>query len=126
MPNVTGSDTYFSAVSSDFTATQWESCIEQAIDAVNGALKEGDLLPQMTGTAGSKTVSLTSAQAGWIRELAVAVYSNMQSAGASSSSDSVGGISSSQSNSSQGGVNNVMVMAREAADALKVPDVSYG
>jgi hypothetical protein len=117
MVAITGDDTFFTNVDSSFTATKWEACIDQAIDKVNGYAGE-TLISNMTGDAGSKTVTVTSAQAGFIRELAVAIYQkDVKSAGAQSSSYGMGAISRSQSASSSSGAA-IEELAKEAAARL--------
>ena len=125
MVEITGADTFFTNIDSTFTATKWEACIEQAIDKINGYARD-DLIGNMGGTAGSKTVSVTSAQAGFIREIAVAIYAkDVKAAGATSDSLGVGNISYSQSNSASSSAN-IEVMAKEAAAFLKEIEVSIG
>ena len=125
MTDITGSDTFFTAVDSDFTATKWEAVIDQAIDKINGYARD-DILPNMTGTAGTKTVTVTSGQAGFIRDLAVAIYNkSVKSGGAQSQSYALGGLSQSQSASSSIG-GEVEELAKEAALRLKEVEVSYG
>jgi len=124
MPAITGSDTFFTNIDDEFTATKWEACIEQAIDKINGYARE-DMLPAMTGSAGSKTVSVTSGQAGFIRDVAVAIYANMKASGASSSSMGLGILSQSESSSSQSG-SAIDQLAKDAALHLKEVEVSYG
>ena len=125
MTDLTGADTFFTNTDSDFTATKWEACIEQAIDKINGYARD-DILPNMTGTAGSKTVSVTSGQAGFIRDLAVAIYSNTKNAGSTSTSYGVGAISQSSSSSTGQGASAIDSMAKEAALRLKEIEVSCG
>ena len=123
MTDITGADTFFTNIDSSFTATKWEACIEQSIDKINGYSRD-DILPNMTGTAGSKTVSVTSGQAGFIRDIAVAIYANTKTAGSTSSSVGVGGLSISNSNST--GAAQIDELARNAALCLKEIEVSYG
>ncbi len=124
MVTLAGNDTFFTNIDSDITQTQWESLIDQAIDKINGYARD-DLLPNMTGTAGSKSVSVTSAQAGFIRSIAVAVYHReYKNEGAQSSGITVGGVSNSQSAGGAGA--NLESLAREAALCLKEIEVSHG
>jgi hypothetical protein len=125
MADITGADTFFTNVDSAFTATKWEACIEQAIDKINGYCRD-DILASMTGTAGSKTVSVTSGQAGFIRDLAVAIYARDKNAGATSSSFGLGAISQSSSTSTGAGASQVDELAKAAALHLKEIEVSYG
>jgi hypothetical protein len=125
MTTITGSDTFFTNVDSTFTATKWEACIEQAIDKINGYVYD-DVLPNMTGAAGSKTVSVNSGQAGFIRDIAVAIYARDKNAGATSSSYGVGSLSQSSSTSTGAGASQVDELAKAAALALKELVVSYG
>jgi hypothetical protein len=73
MGAVTGSDTYFTNIDSGFTATKWETLIQQAINRVNGAARD-NVLPSMTGTAGTKAVTLTSEQEGYVRSITALLY----------------------------------------------------
>lgn len=98
-----------------------EAMIDAAIDRLN---LYGTDLPNLTGTAGSKTVSVTSAERGAILQVASAVYSVSKSTGSTSTSRGIGGLNISES-SSQG---NRMLedMVKDAAARLKELDVSYG
>ncbi len=125
MVAITGADTFFTNIDSAFTATKWEACIQQAIDKINGYARD-DILPEMTGTAGSKTVTVPSGQAGFIRDLAVAIYANAKTSGSTSSSLGVGSLSMSNSVSSGAGASQIDAMAKEAAACLKDIEVSYG
>lgn len=124
MTDITGADTFFTNIDSAFTATKWEACIDQAIDKINGYAKD-DILPNMQGTAGSKTVSLTSGQAGFVRSIAVVIYAATKNAGATSST-SIGSMSESSSASTGGGVDSPDELAMEAARCLREIEVSYG
>jgi len=125
MPAITGSDTFFTNIDDEFTATKWEACIEQAIDKINGYARD-DILPSMTGAAGSKTVSVTSGQAGFIRDVALAIYANMKAGGASSSSIGIGSLSLSSSSNAGQSASVVDQLAKDAALQLKEIEVSYG
>jgi hypothetical protein len=115
---ITGSDVYFTNIDAGFSATKWEVYIQQAIDKINGYARD-TILPNMTGAAGSKTVTVTSKEAGFIRSLTIALYHNeFIMAGAKSTSDGVSGLSRSQS----GG--EVETLAKDAAFALKENDWS--
>jgi hypothetical protein len=125
MTAITGSDTFFSNIDSAFTATKWEACIEQAIDKINGCAHE-DILPSLSGVTGSKTVTVTSGQAGFIRDVTVAIYASTKNAGATSTSYGVGSLSQSSSSSTGAGASQVDELAKSAALALKEVEVSYG
>lgn len=126
MTTITGSDTFFTNIDATFTATKWEACIDQAVDKINGYLRE-DILPNMSGTAGSKSLVVTSGQAGFIRSITVAIYANTKNAGASASSYSIGALSeSSSSSSSASGSSNIDEMAKEAASVLQEIQVYKG
>jgi hypothetical protein len=125
MTDITGSDTFFTNIDSAFTATKWEACIQQAINKINGYARD-DILPDMAGTAGSKTVSVTSGQAGFIQDIAVAIYARDKNAGATSSNFGMGGISSGSSTSTGAGASQVDELAKAAALYLKEIEVSYG
>jgi hypothetical protein len=124
VPAITGADTYFTNIDAGFTATKWEACIGQAIDKINGYARD-DIIPSMTGAAGSKTVSVSSGEAGFIRDLAAAIYANVKNAGATSSSFNMGNYGESSSVSSAG-ASQVDELAKEAALRLKEIEVSYG
>ena len=120
MVAITGSDTYFTNIASatEFTPTQWEACIDQAIDKINGEIGD-DLLPNMSGTAGTKTVSVTSAQAGYIRDIAAAIYTSTKTGGSTSKSITAGVISTSESNTSTVGSAQIDMLVKSAALRLK-------
>ena len=126
MTALTGSDTYFTNVDSTYTATKWEACIDQAIDLINGKAGD-DLLPNLSGSVGTKTVTVTSREAGFIRSIAVAIYANLKNAGSSSSSTTMGAFSTSSSNSTgTSGTSNIDVLAEDAANKLKEMQVLIG
>jgi len=54
------------------SATDAENIIDQAIDQANGYLQLA--MSNMSGTAGSKTVALTSAQRGLVMGVAMSLY----------------------------------------------------
>ena len=124
MTTITGADTYFTNVDSSITRTQWEACIDQAIDKINGyGVQYGIDIPNMGGTVGSKSWTGTSAEAGFIRTIAVLVYSKeYKTAGATSESYSLGGLSHSQSASTS--MSTADEVAKEAAERLKDLDVT--
>jgi len=113
MTAITGADTFFTNLDSTFTATKWETCIDQSIDKIN-AFARTALIGNMTGAAGSKTVTVTSMQAGFIRDLTVAIYANNKNAGSVSSSVGVGGLSI----SSSAGISQIDELAKSAAICL--------
>ena len=116
MTAILGSDIYFTNIDASFGATKWEVYIQQAIDKINGYASD-TILPSMTGTAGTKTVSVTSRQAGFIRSLTIALYHNeFILAGSKNISEGVGGLS----RSSSGG--EVEMLAKAAASALTEND----
>ena len=120
MVTITGSDTFFTNIDSSFTTTKWEACIDQAIDKINGYAKD-DILPNMTGTAGSKNLVVTSGQAGFIRELTVAIYAkDYKNNGLKSTTTGVGQINIS------GSVDEIESLAEKAASFIKEVTVSYG
>lgn len=122
MTTLTGSDTYFTNISASFTATKWEALIDQAIDKINGYARQ-DLIPNLQGTAGSKSVAVTSGQAGWIRQIATAIYrKDTLQKGAVSNSFSVAGVSTSTSTTN----NEIDDMAKNAALNLREMEVSIG
>jgi hypothetical protein len=125
MVTITGGDTYFTSIDATFGATKWEACIDQFIDLVNGYAGD-DVIPNMTGTAGSKELSVTSGQAGFIRRGAIAVYASTKNAGATSTSFGLGAISESSSSSVGGENDSPDELAMQAAQRLKEIEVSYG
>jgi hypothetical protein len=117
---ITGSDTFFTSIDGEFTATKWEACIDQAIDKINGYARD-DILPNLSGTVGSKSVTVTSGQAGFIRDLAVAIYAkDYKNNGLKSTTTGVGQINTS------GSVDEIESLAEKAASFIKELDVSYG
>jgi hypothetical protein len=130
MTSLTGADTYFTNVDTDITRTQWEACIDQAIDKINGyGYQYGITIPNMGGVAGAKTWTGTSAEAGFIRSIAILVYAaEYKGAGAASESYGLGSLSHSQSTSSStsmaGGA--IDELAREAAECLRDLDLTVG
>ena len=59
---------------SDLANATAEKIIDQAADSLNVYLEENNQLPNMSGTAGSKTVSVSSAQRGALMNMAREVY----------------------------------------------------
>jgi len=125
LTTLTGSDTFFTNIDSTYTATKWEADIDQAIDTLNVYGKPyGIEIPNMTGTAGSKTVNVTSAEAGAIRAVASAIYAQSKQSGSQSNAFGIGAISgSSSSGTGMGSVENV---AKEMAEYLRELDVTVG
>ena len=84
--------------STTLTATKAEVIEDQAINLLN---VYGATLDNLTGTAGTKTGTYTSKQAGAIMNVAVCVYSfSFKGGGSNSSSQSIGSLSISESSSS--------------------------
>ena len=97
-----------------------EEIIDQAINILN---TYGCSLSNMTGVAGAKTLTVTSAEAGAVIAVAVEIYSQYYvSSGASSNSYGLGPLSVSQSSSSQG-TGSVYAVAKDAADRLHVDSI---
>lgn len=79
-------------------ATKLEYMIDSAIDTVNS---DADVsISNLSGTAGSKTVSVTAAQAAAIKPLVAMKIASYNTSGSASSSTTLGPYSTSQSNSS--------------------------
>ena len=105
------------------TAATCEEIIDHAVDKINGYIGD-DLLPNMTGTAGSKTLSVSSREAGFIKSLAVAIYKNdYRSMGAQNSSYGIGPLSVSQTGNP---MVDVEALAKDAALHLKEIEVDTG
>jgi hypothetical protein len=123
MATLAGNDTYFTNIDNGISQTQWESIIDAAIDKINAyGVRYNVDLPNMTGTAGSKSWSGTSAEAGWIRTIAVAIYRReYRNEGAQSQSSGIGGLSLSATSMSE-----IEKLACEAAESLKDLDIVYG
>jgi len=74
-------------------AATCEAIINHAINKINGYARE-DILSNMTGTAGTKTLVVSSYQAGFIISVAIAVYvKDYKQGGANSQSTGVGAVS---------------------------------
>ena len=71
---ITLSGSYFQTLmnDADTSAATWESVIDSAVNAINSRANAN--LPNMTGTAGSKTLSVTSKQAGSIEFVVRVIY----------------------------------------------------
>lgn len=119
MVTITASDTYFTNIDSTYAASKWEACIDQAVDKINGYARD-DILPNMSGTAGSKTLTVTSGQAGFIREVAVAIYTKNKTGGLKTSSTNMGVINVSSN------IDDLEALAKTAAATLREIDVSIG
>lgn len=104
-----------------------EAILDQAIDRLNGYGKLD--LPNLSGTAGSKTASVSGEERGAIYKAAGIIYANMykSSMGTSGSeSKTVGGMSKSTStheSSSTGGMEGSL---KEIARSLAEFDVDHG
>lgn len=95
-------------------AATCEEIIDHAVNLLNAY---GADLPNMTGTAGSKTLSVESREKGAVMEVACAVYnSKYVTSGGSSRSYSVGSMS--QSNSANTGASAPEDVAKELARQL--------
>jgi len=100
-----------------------EEILDLAIDLINLYSRVG--LPNMTGTAGSKTVSLESREKGAVLSVAAAVYSNMYvSSGSQSSSFSLGALATSTSNAASNAA--VDLAVKEASRSLAELEVDVG
>lgn len=100
-----------------------EEILDLAVDLINLYSRAG--VPNMTGVAGSKTVSLESREKGAVLSVATAVYSNMYvSSGSQSSSYSVGGIGISTSNAASNAA--VDLAVKEASRSLAEVEVDVG
>jgi hypothetical protein len=107
----------------DFTATNAEIIIDAAIDKLNLYLHRYDLeLSNMTGTAGSKTLTVESREKAAIITVASCIYlKNYKSSGSSSESVSLGPASHSTSTSTS--VGDIEDVAGNAAKELKDHDL---
>jgi hypothetical protein len=86
---------------STVTAAQAEAIIDHAINKINIYMPAANALDNLSGTSGSKSGTYSSAEAGGIIDVAVAVYNNIYvNSGAESTSRSMGVISESSSGSS--------------------------
>jgi len=118
--DIAGDDTFFTNMDGELTQTQWESLIDQAIDKINGYGAQYNVeLPNMTGTAGSKTLSVSSAEAGFIRSITARLYNVEYKL---PGSDSVGAVSETVTNLTM----EVESLAKEAAERLRDLDVTVG
>ena len=92
-----------------------EAIIDQGINELNA---NGLALANLSGTSGSKTLTVASQYGGAILAVSVEIYTQYyKNAGASSSSFSIGGISESESNSS-GGSGAIHAVAKQLAYQL--------
>jgi len=102
-----------------------EKIIDHSVNKINGYAKI-DVVPNMTGAAGSKTLSVSSYEAGFIISVAIAVYNkDYKSSGAQSRSRGIGSLSVSSSSSS-GATSEMETLARNAAESLRSLDVTVG
>lgn len=115
------SDTAFSTTNAEYT-------LDQAINTLNLYLAQYDMeIPNLTGIAGAKTLTVDTKTKAAVYLVAGAAYSNFFKAsgsGSSSTSTTLGPLSTSQSASSSsstgaGTTTNVQAIAREAAAMLK-------
>jgi hypothetical protein len=107
------------SVPTDITAANAEKIIDQAIDLLN---LYGNLdLPNMSGTAGAKSVSVESRQRGAILSVARAVYYGFYKGLETASAGPVN-VSSPDLMSNQ----SVLASVKEEAELLKDFDISYG
>jgi len=90
-----------SEFSTTVAVTDIEVIVDSAIDTVNS--DAGTSIGYMTGVAGSKTITVTGAQAAAIKPMVAMKLVSRATSGASSSSYTLGGIGSSQSASSSSG-----------------------
>ncbi len=103
--------------------TNAERCIDQGIDLLNTFLRAATL-SNLTGTAGSKTGSYASNQAGAILAMATQVYiQSYRSAGAAATSSSLGlgpySTSESSSSSTGGKADALLGYAQTLAEQLR-------
>ena len=107
------------SVPSDITAANAEKVIDQAIDSLN---LYGDLdIPNMTGTAGTKSVSITSGERGAILMVARAVYYGFYKGLDTTSVQSLNVASPDLMSNPQ-----VLGAIKEAAEMLKDVDITIG
>jgi hypothetical protein len=105
-------------------AADAEALIDHAVNQVNLYGKNLDL-PNMVGTAGTKTLSCDSREAAAILAVAVAVYNqNYKQSGSQSESFGIGSLSSSSSTGS--GTSSVENLAKDMAEYLMEMDVTVG
>ena len=98
-------------------AASAEELLDMGIDALNA---EGLTLDNMSGAAGSKTLTVDSKYAGAIKQCAIAAYIQYyKNAGASSSSIGLGQLSESSSSSTGGSTGDLQGLAKALARSLK-------
>ena len=139
MPTVTATE--FKAIlnlddDTDFTATYAEYILDQAINLLNLALAPWDLeVSNMSGDAGSMTLTVDKKTKAAIYEVAAAVYSEKYKAsgsGSSSESYTLGPASASSSSTATSGASgasgNARAVAKEVAHMLRdqTLEVSFG
>ena len=96
------------------TAAVAEAILDHAINKINSY---GASVNNLTGTAGSKTGTYSSQEAGFILDVAISIYAvNYKTSGSSSHSESAGGLSFSESSSTSS--QNINTIAKEAATYL--------
>lgn len=126
MVNVTATD-FKTLMNITISNTHAEAIIDQAIDRLNAYGKLD--LPNLTGTAGSKTAGVSGEERGAIYKAAGIIYANMykSSMGTSGSeSRSIGAISKSSSTSESASTGGVEGSLKEIARSLAEFDVGYG
>ena len=98
----------------DVTVTQGEIVTDQSIDMINGHLEEGKTLSNMSGAAGSKTLSASSRERGIIMMVAKLVYQSFfKQWGSSAQLGSAGSTTSDPLSNSA-----VLAAVKEAAELL--------
>lgn len=102
------------ALSAD--AATAEAILMQAAYRISGY---GYAMTVISGVEGARTGTYTAAETGWLIAVAVQIYVEYyKSAGASSQSFGLGGISTSQSTSQSKGMGAADALAKEAAERL--------
>ena len=82
-------------VDTSLAAATAENIIDAAINRIAGY---GYTIVNLTGTAGTKTLTVTQAELGWVQSVAVAIYAReYKNSGSTSQSVSANGLSSSSS-----------------------------
>lgn len=91
-----------------------EAIIDQAVNEINLYVRD-DLIPNMTGTAGDKSLNVESRVAGGVMRVAMAIYNNDYK---EPENTAVQGLSVSKTN--------IQNIAKDVARHLKEMEVSYG
>lgn len=107
------------------TATDQEEMVDAAIDQLN--LAGAPTIPNMAGTVGAKTVTLTSKQRGAVLFVARAVYASYNKNPEATSSDSTGQASLSQMDmmSNSNVLNAIQTAAKNLRDDGTLPFVIF-